>query len=138
MRADLQKVYGVRLREWLADRSRWGEILDLIDQLPTASRTKEALLNHPEYARAIAEAAGEEVAAKWSPPISEWTTESAIHAAVFDRLGALLDAVSGALGDKGRSQEFPRPVTEVDRIKARARQEAAEDLIALFGGRPST
>lgn len=138
MRADLQRVYGVRLREWLADRSRWGEILDLIDQLPSASRTKEALLNHPEYAQAIADAAGEETATKWSPPISEWTTDTAIQAAVFDRLGQLVDVVVGALGSKSKSQPFPRPVTEVDRIEIRARHEAAEDLIAMFGGRPTT
>ena len=134
MRADLQRFYGVRLREWLADRSRWGELLDLIDMLPTASRTKEALLNDPDTARLIAEA-DDGSAPEWTPPISEYTTEAAVFAAVFDRLGVLVDTVSGALGGKGRSQTFPRPVTEVDRIKERARREAAEELIALFGGR---
>lgn len=134
MRADLQRVYGVRLREWLADRSRWGELLDLIDMLPTASRTKEALLNDPDTARLIAET-DEESAPAWVPPISEYTTEAAVFAAVFDRLGVLVDTVSSALGGKGRSQTFPRPVTEVDRIKERARREAADELIALFGGR---
>lgn len=133
MRADLQETYGVRLPEWLAKRNRWGELLDLIDQLPSASRTKEAMLNDPVVAAQLAEASDDGPA--WSPPVSEWDTSTAITAAVYDRLGDLIDTVAATAGGRSKSKHFPRPVTEVDRIKRRLRREAAEDLIALFGGR---
>lgn len=111
----------------------------MIDMLPTASRTKEAMLNDPDYAAAIVAAEPDDGASRtWAPPIAEYTTEAAILAAVFDRLGALVDTVNAALGGSGRSEPLPRPTTEVDRIRADARKRATEDLIALFGGRIPT
>lgn len=137
MRADLQEVYGVRLREWLADRSRWSELLDLIDQLPSHSRLHAAILNDPEQAEALA-ALPEKPASQWAPPFTEFTLDAQITAMVYDRLGQLIDTVMAVAGSKGRSQPFPRPVTELDRVKERVRREAAEDLISMFGGRGAT
>ena len=71
----------MRLRRWVADRSRWTELLDLIDQLPTTSRIHAAIVNDPEQAEWIVAASGDEPAKKWSPPLTEFTLEAQTLAA---------------------------------------------------------
>lgn len=130
------KYNGADVDEWLHDRSRWGELLDLIDRLPLHSFTKAAILNDPEQARLIAEASDGEGKSAWHPALIDFTPEHQAAAAVYDRLGELTGAVYGALGEKYKGKSYPRPVTAVDRAREQIVREAAEDLIALFGGRP--
>lgn len=48
---------------------------------------------------------------------------------VADRLGDLINAtVTGAGGKPSRIPRYPRPVTAIDHLKARRRNEAMDDL----------
>lgn len=123
------------LRAWMADRSRWGDLLDLINQLPGATRFQAALLDHPQAAEQILAAQDEQ--ATRAPSVAEWSVDVAINAGVYDRLGVLIDLISSAFGDRSTSTPMARPYTLVDRLREAARLQAAEELIALFGGRPT-
>src|SRR5690625_2246227 len=97
IRADLAERYpGVDLRQWWRER-RFRALLDLIDQLPGASRLNEAIQNDPEQAEIIARhieeqkrkaaEAGEEQRS-WSPRVAEFD----LHASL------LRDLIQATLG----------------------------------------
>src|SRR5690625_5754606 len=79
------QVYGVDLSRWWQQR-RWKSLLELIDELPAASRFNEAILNDREFAK---EAVAQETADRpeWAPKISEFD----LHA-VLDRKSTRLNS----------------------------------------------
>lgn len=95
----------------------------------------------PEVAEQIlaaeAQASGEP--AEWSPPLTEWDTQTALLAEVRDRLGEVIQAVLNTIPvDKGKSRPkfrdkpFPRPVTAVDEARERAARRAALQIVDWF------
>lgn len=112
---------------------RWVYLLDLIDNLPQASRLSRAMMNDPEVAEqilAMAEAEGEN---EWNPPLSEYDLKAQYLAQIVDGLSSLqstLVAVNG--GKPERPRPIPRPKTQIDVIRERRSQERQNDIIALF------
>lgn len=90
-------------------------LLNLIDHLPSNSFFNEARVNDPEIAEAMAtmpEVEHEERLSHWSP-------EYSLLAQIFDRLGSLINAVvvmNG--GNKIDIEPLPRPVTEIQKVRA--------------------
>ena len=126
------QVYGVDLARWWRAR-RWRALLDLIDQLPMASRFAEAVANDPEQARLIAlqrQRSGDDGAA-WSPRLAEFDLHARLLRDVINGLLGVQSAVIAAAGAKPPKPEpYPVPVTEIDRAIERATEEWAESLIS--------
>lgn len=75
-----------------------------------------------------AELAGEQFPRRL-PPLSEWSPEVEVLAVVADRLAEVANTIIGVNGGKpSRVQPMPRPVTAIDRARARLRREAADEL----------
>lgn len=135
IRADLLHEYGVDLAAWWKAR-RWVGLLDLIDQLPTASRLSAAMLDDPEVTEAMA---ARKQTDEWSPPVSEYNLVAMLLAEIRDRQGEIINAVlstipveKGKTRPKHRDKPFPRPVTEIDRAKRRASEHAYLDIVRTF------
>lgn len=98
------------LAEWWRAR-RWRALLELIDQLPTASRTREAIMNDPDEARLIAfhREYGKpgEKDEPWAPRLSEFD----LHAVLLREIAHSIAALAGAKSP----DYFPGPKTEADR-----------------------
>jgi hypothetical protein len=95
----------------------------LVDRLPGSSATVEAQLGDPEYAAWVA--GQPERSGPVPPRLSDWTPDVARLTDIYDRLGELVAAVIAASSKDGKFRPpppSPRPVTEVDRLKARARR----------------
>lgn len=126
------------LGEWWRNR-RWRGLLELIDQLPSASRYYEAVMNDPEQAELLAKLRSErsESGAEeepWSPGISEYDLHAHLQRDIIQALISVRQAVIASAGGKpGKSPEYPVPVTEVDRVMARLETAWANDLLAKFG-----
>ncbi|HEY1177852.1 MAG TPA: hypothetical protein VGF17_16980 [Phytomonospora sp.] len=117
------------------------KLLDLIDMLPSASRTREAILNDPEAAAYLAEQPEPEDG-DWSPRISEWSFD---HALMYDQralLVAILQTLRQTAGEKRpkKIEPLPRPRTLVDELREqkreRDRRARVDDMKFAFGFRP--
>lgn len=120
--ADLPHYYpGIRLGvEWRA--RRWRELLNLIDHLPRQSLLWLAIADDEELAESMAERAQppakDDGAPK--PPLQDWTMQVDVLAAIYDRLGSVIDAVVASAGGKPpRMKPMPRPETATDRAQRR-------------------
>lgn len=124
----------------LIEARRGRELLDYIDGLPSACRTREAMLNDPDEAELLA--AMPEPEDEWAPRVSEWTLA---HALQYDQR-ALLVAILRQL-EATASGKTPKPIpplpgprTLVDDVRSKARERAmharVEALKSEFGYRP--
>ncbi|MER7167028.1 hypothetical protein ABT336_13300 [Micromonospora sp. NPDC000207] len=113
--------------EWRA--RRWRRLLNLIDGLPRDSAFVEALTSDDEWAAAVVANPPEE-----RPPsrrMAEWSPQ-------VELLTNLLDAVrentrvalASAGGKPGQFAPAPRPVTALERVRARRRVSKHESLVA--------
>lgn len=112
------------LAEWWQQK-RWRGLLELIDQLPAASRFNEAVLNDPEQARLIA--ARPTSSESWTPLVRDWDLTAVL-------LREIREALVGLLGN-GRAKPIPIPRTEVDRVRARLDLVLAAQIIRDFAPR---
>lgn len=130
------------LGTWWRDR-RWMALLELIEQMPTACRWREALSQDAEHARAQLdhEAAladdpdAQALAADagvWAPPWREYDLAALQMREVIN----LLQMIGQGLGVISGGSEFPGPATALDKI----RDEQQFSLAALIIGQmmPST
>lgn len=128
------------LGQWWAAR-RWVALLELIDQLPLASRLNEAIQNDPEQAELIArarEAAPQGEAQAWSPRFAEYDLHAHLLRDVIKALlGVQAAVVAQATGKAPTVPDYPRPLTEVDRAIGRAERRWAQNILANFGFDPS-
>jgi hypothetical protein len=135
VRADLLEVYGVDLALWWRAR-RFRPLLELVDQLPMASRLNEAVQNDPDQARLIAEArqnADPDEGEPWSPRLAEFDLHAMLLRDVIQALSGVQAAVIAAAGGKPKPPPpYPAPVTEVDRAIARANRAWADSIINIF------
>jgi len=143
----LLSEYGVDLALWFRQR-RWVALLELIWQLPNASRFNEAQLNDPEYAEIAARAQREaeisgRPAAKWTPPVREWTLEAQLLREIRESIIAVRSAqyeTTYLPAGEGRLKALrapvvpvlPGPETEADRVRARLSRQSQLEIIAIF------
>lgn len=140
IRADLAQRYpGVDLAQWWRER-RFRALLDLIDQLPHASRLNEAIQNDPEQAEVIARAR-EEVADEdrepWAPRLADYDLHANLLRDLIQATIGLRAAVIASAGGRSRTvPDYPTPVTEVDKATARLERAWAQGVLQQFGFSP--
>lgn len=120
------------LAVWWQQR-RWVGLLELIDELPSASRFNEAVLNDPEFAEAVAarETGSDNKGDEWSPRISEFDLHALLLRDVIQGVQGVQAAVIALAGGKPPKQSpYPAPRTALDEARERALTEWADDLIA--------
>jgi hypothetical protein len=122
LEVDLLQHVGVSLGD-LWRRRQWRLLLNLIDHLPRATWSWQAMANHPEYAERIA---GQVAARRLladpdegpSPSLVEHTPEVAALTSVIDAINALRVTVMQANTPSGKSipkiPPYPRPRTLID------------------------
>lgn len=136
IRADLAQVYGVDLSEYLG-QGRWRAVLELVEELPWASRFREAQLNDPEYADAIAEQQlfVDPDKPDDGPRISEFGP-------VEQKLTLLIEYTKALLmwTQKGAGVKSPKPIkpeltpkTLVSALVERKEQEVGYEIATQFG-----
>lgn len=87
-------------------------ILNLITQLPQASRFAAAVANDPEHVEAILEATKNDPQKEVSPPLSTWTTDTDFLAQIKDTLEVTLAVLVRANGGSSRKvKPVKRPQT---------------------------
>lgn len=121
-------------------------MLNLIDNLPGASKTVEAMSldeQHQALIRDTLKATGQE-APKYAPPMSQWTMESSLLAQVIDAVNALRHVVIVTSGD-GKNKPKPpdpvqRPRTAAEKVDFQARRAAhkrlADRILMRRGAKP--
>lgn len=128
------QVYGVDLARWWRGR-RWVALLELIDQLPAASRLNEAIMNDPESAELIARAqeqVPESEREQWAPPLREYDLHAQLLRDTVQALMGVQAAIVAAAGGNPGQVTYPAPRTEIDRAVARINREWAESIIDIF------
>ena len=120
------------LARWWQDR-RWVALLELIDQLPQASRFMEAVVNDPEQADLIARSREGADEVPWSPRFSEFgLLERLMRDAVMAIQGVQAAVIAAAGGKPPKVEPYPVPVTEIDRAVERANRAWAESIMDIF------
>lgn len=121
---------GVDLAQLWRQR-RWRFLLNLIDHLPRDSAFIEALAEDDELAdRNVARP---DNGRRRTPPISEFTPDVELLAAVYDRLGNLITVVAATAGSKRppKPKPWPRPVTAIERARHRRAKAEFDEIVAL-------
>ena len=127
------------LARWWADR-RWKALLEMIDELPAASRFNEAVQNDPEQAELIAlyrEQHGDDEREPWRPRVREYDLHAnLLRDAVQALIGLRAAVIASAGGKPGAVPEYPTPTTEVDKAAARLEKAWAQGVLTRFGFDP--
>src|SRR5690625_4327569 len=146
IRADLAERYpGVDLSTWWRER-RFRALLELIDQLPSASRLNEAIQNDPEQAEIIAlhieeqkrkaaETGAEQ--SPWSPRVAEYDLHANLlrdlsHAT----LGLRAAVIASDRGEPGQTPDYPAPLAAAATGTARLERAWAHSVLERFGFDP--
>lgn len=120
--------------------------MTLIGQLPPTSQFNAARAMDPDLARAVLTQDTGDDDDPWTPPLTEWSTSTALAAETRD---LLMDAVKllaaiRASGiptvqqerlrpaPKAGGKPFPRPVTAIDRARENVARDAAQQVLAWF------
>lgn len=109
--------------EWRARRFRF--LLNLIDQLPAASRYGEAVAQDDDLAQALLYV--EPTPAP--PPLAEWSPLLAEMRVMSERLGIVAQILANG---RYKPEPLPRPQTARDRAKRRADQATHARLTAIL------
>lgn len=137
IRADLAESYGVDLSEWL-EQGRWKATLELIEQLPWASRFREAQMNDPEYADEISEMQlrqDDDAKDDSSPRISEFGPVEQRLTTLIELNKALLMWAQKNAGVKSpkKMKPEPSPRTLVNELMDQKTEQAGFEIAAAFG-----
>ena len=110
------------------EAGRWGFLLNLIDHLPRTSAYVQAMADDEELAAELPE---DEGGPRRDVPLREWSSQVELQAAIFDRLGELINAVIVGNGGKpSRVDPWPTPVLASQRVQAKRRRELADQMAA--------
>jgi len=105
----------------------------LLRGLPSHSHYVSAYRDDPEVAEWVA---AQPERARWSPPPQEWDLGTELQAAIFDRIGQLITAVVNTSGRVAKPvpapPRFSRPVTAIEKAKARAEARIELELDSLI------
>lgn len=110
---------------------KWRCLLNLIDHLPQNTHYHHALMNDPEYAKAVAEwkAANPDSGEPKSPPWSVWSPEYEGSQSIIDELRLLRATVVNVNGGKaGEPKLTLKPKSEIDKAIYRKKLEKHESL----------
>lgn len=124
--------------DWLA-RRRYRGLVQLIHQLPAASRLNEAVQNDPEEARRIAQGVfdlGDEAQQTWSPPLREYDLVATLLRDVRNAISDMHESLVKSNGGKGKIPHFPGPETEVQRALRNIEQEWSSGVLGRYGFSP--
>lgn len=120
---------------WYAD-GRVDGLLDLIENLPGASRYYEAIQNDPEMAEELARLRlnkGDDKQ-EWSPRVAEFGLTEHMLRDLIHEVRAMRAEAKQLQGQKpGDVQPFPAPRTEVDAAVERLEREWTVDFLGSLG-----
>lgn len=118
---------GLDLIDFFRGRYSWRKLSNLVRQLPSSSRTTEAMANDDE----LAESLGPQEGSDTGPRLSEYTPEVARLDVLVDRLSELIAATIQLNGGKApRVRPAKRPETAFSRAEKRRREQRIGSLIA--------
>lgn len=118
---------GLDLLDFFRGRHSWRKLANLIRQLPSSSRTTEAMANDDE----LADSLGPQTASYAGPRVSEYTPEVARLDVLVDRVSELIAVSIQAAGGKApRIRPAKRPETAFTRAQKRRTDQHIGSLIA--------
>jgi hypothetical protein len=118
---------GLDLLDFFRGRHSWRKLSNLIRQLPSSSRTTEAMANDDEFADRV----GPQAATDTGPRVSEYTPEVARLDVLVDRLSELIAVSIQLAGGKApRVRPARRPETAFSRAEKRRTERRIGSLIA--------
>ena len=134
-------MYGTDLAHLIA-RHRWAAVVDLVHQLPKASRTWEAVVTDPELAAQMVaaqerdtsldaddDALGGDDGPGWAPQYREHDLHAKMLGDLIDAVAALNQTVIAIGGGKAHKPEpYPTPHTA---LPQGMRDQAREDALAI-------
>lgn len=124
------------LAEWCA-AGRWVGLLELIDNLPTACRLNEAIVNDPTAAKAIAESQQGKERDPYAPRTAEWDLTATLLSEIANGLQVLTAATIKVNGGRpGNIKPFPTPRTKIQAAMKAAEREWAEGFVQQLGFSP--
>jgi hypothetical protein len=131
---DLHAIHGLDVTtEWQA--RRWRRLLDFIDGLPNHSHFGEAMAADEELAAAIIDA-DDGKPKKPVRRISDYSPEVEMLTLIADRVAENTQVLVASRGGKPRKlPHLPRPVTAVEKVRAKRRQKKHEWTVARVYGR---
>jgi len=125
----------VDLALWYAE-GRVDALLDLIDNLPSASRFTEAVATDPEAAEELARLRlnDDSEKAPWAPRVAEFGLTEHLLSQIIDLLQSQIGvAIKVAGGKPGDVKPAPRPRTEIDNAVERLEREWTVDFLGRLG-----
>lgn len=114
----------------LWQQRKWRKLLNLIDHLPQNTNYSQALVNDPEHAAALVKAQERAGKQAYSPPMSQWSQESAVLADLVDavqHVGWITQAANSKSTPK-HPLPYTRPKTAMDQARFEARKAKHEAL----------
>lgn len=104
--------------------------MNLIDHLPRDSAFAEAVAEDDELAER--QVVHLDTGRKRTPPVSEFSPDVELLAAVYDRLGHLIAMTAAAAGAKRppKPKPWPRPVTALERARHRQARAQFDQIVA--------
>jgi len=136
LEADFQERYGLNLGE-LWRRGAYRRLLNLVEQLPQASRFAGAVANDPEHVAAILEATGDQPA-ETSPDMAEWTAQAELLAEIRDLTTTQIAVAVAATG--GKPSAIPaarRPRTAFADVRDAQRAARHRSIVERVKPRPA-
>lgn len=137
---DLAGLLGVDLHEFARGDRPWSQFVRLVDRLPAHSRYGAAVREDEDLASQLLELPEEIQSTPFTPSFVGWTPERELLTALTEAVHAL-HAVTVAAHSDGRVRRvppLPRPVTAVERVKARRGREIADHVRDTFLPREET
>lgn len=121
------------LAQWVAD-GRWEALLELIDQLPSASRFNEAVAQDEESAEYLLSLPESEGGPNWSPRVAEFDLTNTLMVSLINEVKMLSQTVIASGGGKPKKiKPYPVPRTAIDRARERQDLNMFYDMQAKFG-----
>jgi hypothetical protein len=122
---------GVDLLDFFRGRRSWRQLALILDRLPLSSAYREAWIDDPEVAEAIASQPEPPSTGRPRLPLSEYDTHASLLADVLDRLGDVVSVLMQQNGGKPpKVPPAPRPETGVERARRRLEDKRHADLVA--------
>lgn len=126
----------------LITQGRVVELIDLLSQLPKASRWWGALMDDADYAEMVAEASlyrdddGDDPPS-FAPAFRDYTPLYQLTAQVHDAIGVLNYTTGAVQGAKMKKPKpWPIPETAIDKAQSAAQLDHANDFLAKLGRGP--
>lgn len=127
----------MRLSDWWRCR-RWRALLELIIELPHASRFYEARNNDPEFALEVAKTERErEQEGKprppWRPAARDWSLEAQLLREIREAVIAVRNATIRVAGGNPKTiRPIPSPRTAIDEAREELSKQGQLEIISIF------